>query len=68
MNFAVFAKDGCPHCDKIEQVLELTGSKFVVYTLGQHFDKDAFHAGRSYWKGIIDINSESIGIDRKSVV
>ena len=43
MNFAVFAKDGCPHCDKIEQVLELTGSKFVVYTLGQHFDKDAFH-------------------------
>ncbi len=43
MNFTVFAKDDCPFCDKVKQVLELTGSKFVVYTLGQHFEKDAFY-------------------------
>ena len=40
MNFAVYTKDGCPYCDKVKQVLE---SKYVVYNLGQHFDKDAFH-------------------------
>ena len=43
MNFTIFSKEGCPYCDKIKQVLELTESKFVVYTLGLDFDKDAFH-------------------------
>ena len=43
MNFAVYTKDGCPYCDKVKQVLELTESKFVVYNLDQHFDKDAFY-------------------------
>ena len=43
MNFAVYSKDDCPYCFKIKSVLELTGSKFVVYNLGEHFDKDAFY-------------------------
>jgi len=43
MNFAVYSKNSCPYCDKVKQVLELTGSKFVVYNLDQHFDKDAFY-------------------------
>ena len=43
MNFAVYTKDGCPHCDKVKEVLQLTESKFVVYNLGQHFDKDSFY-------------------------
>ncbi len=43
MNFTVFSKDDCPYCDKVKQVLELTESKFVVYTLGKQFDKDAFY-------------------------
>ena len=43
MNFAVYTKEGCPYCDKVKQVLELTESKFVVYNLDQHFDKDAFY-------------------------
>ncbi len=43
MNFAVYTKEGCPYCDKIKQVLELTESKFVVYNLNKHFNKDAFH-------------------------
>ena len=43
MNFAVYTKDGCPYCDKIKTVLELTGSKFVVYNLGQHFEKKEFY-------------------------
>ena len=43
MNYTVFSKDGCPYCEKIKQVLELTGSNFVVYTLGEQFDRDAFY-------------------------
>ena len=43
MNFAVFTKDGCPYCDKVKQVLELTGSKFVVYNLGEHFERNEFY-------------------------
>ena len=43
MNFAVYSKNGCPYCEKVKQVLELTDSKFVVYTLGNQFNKDAFY-------------------------
>ena len=43
MNFTVFSKEGCPYCDKVKQVLELTNSKFVVYTLGKQFERDAFY-------------------------
>ena len=43
MNFTVFSKEGCPHCEKVKKVLELTSSSFVVYTLNEHFDKKAFY-------------------------
>ncbi len=43
MNFAVYSKDGCPYCEKIKQVLELTGSNFVVYNLGDQFDRGSFY-------------------------
>ena len=43
MNFAVYTKDGCPYCDKVKEVLQLTESKFVVYNLDEHFDKDSFY-------------------------
>ena len=33
MNFTVYAKDDCPYCYKVKQVLELTGSKFVSFNL-----------------------------------
>ena len=43
MNFAVYTRDGCPYCDKIKDVLRLTNRNYVVYNLGQHFDRDAFY-------------------------
>ncbi len=43
MNFTVFSKEGCSYCEKVKKVLELTSSKFVVYTFGEHFDKKAFY-------------------------
>ena len=42
MNFAVYTIDGCPYCETIKTVLELTGSKFVVYNLNTHFTKSGF--------------------------
>ena len=42
MNFTVYSKNNCTFCNKIKQVLELTGSDFVVYTLGENFTKKQF--------------------------
>jgi glutaredoxin len=44
MNFTVYSKDNCPYCHKVKSVLELTGSNFVVYNLGQDFTKEEFYA------------------------
>jgi len=44
MNFVVYSKDNCPYCHKVKSVLELTGSNFVVYTLGEDFTREEFYA------------------------
>ena len=43
MNFAVYSKDGCPYCDKIKQVLDLTKTSYVVYNLGEQFYRESFY-------------------------
>ena len=43
MNFAVYSKKGCPYCEKIKKVLDLTKTSYVVYNLGAHFDKKSFY-------------------------
>jgi len=44
MNFTVYSKTGCPYCDKVKQVLELTKLQHVVYTLNTDFTKEEFYA------------------------
>jgi glutaredoxin len=44
MNFVVYSKEDCPYCHKIKTVLELTGSDFVVYKLGEDFTKEEFYS------------------------
>lgn len=44
MNFTVYSKNDCPYCYKVKQVLELTGSNFVVYNLDEHFTREEFYA------------------------
>ena len=41
-NFTVYSKDGCLYCEKVEQVLEMTGLNFVTYKLDKHFDREGF--------------------------
>ena len=43
MNFLVYSKNGCPHCYKVMQVLEMTGKKFVEYKLGRDFTGQEFY-------------------------
>ena len=42
-NFTVFSKDGCPYCQKIQEVLKLAGLNYVTYKLEQNFDKKSFY-------------------------
>ena len=42
MNFTVYSKDGCGYCDKVKQVLELTGISYVVYNLGEDYTREEF--------------------------
>jgi glutaredoxin len=42
-NFVVYSKDGCPFCDKISKVLELTNQNHVIYKLGVDFTREEFY-------------------------
>jgi glutaredoxin len=44
MNFTIYSKQDCPYCHKVKTVLELTGSKFVVYTLDEDFSREEFYS------------------------
>ena len=44
MNYAVYSKDGCPYCEKIKQVMDLTKLSYVVYNLNEDFDRDSFYS------------------------
>jgi len=43
MNFVVYSKDGCPYCNNVVQILELTGLEHRVYKLGVDFNKEQFY-------------------------
>lgn len=44
MRFTVYSKDGCPFCNKIEQVLKLSNLEHKIYKLGEDFTRDQFYA------------------------
>ena len=44
MNFTVYSKVGCGHCERIMTVLRLTGCAYVVYNLGEDFTREEFIA------------------------
>jgi glutaredoxin len=44
MKFAVYSKEGCPYCEKVKKVLDLTKLQYVVYTLDIEFTKEQFYS------------------------
>ena len=43
MTFTVYSRDGCPYCDKVQQVLQLAEIKHVIYKLNRDFTREEFH-------------------------
>ena len=43
MNFTVYAKEGCPYCSAIVQVLVGKDFQFTEYKLDDDFSKDEFY-------------------------
>ena len=44
MKFTVYSKNGCPYCDKVKKVLELTELQHIVQVLDQDFTKEEFYS------------------------
>tara|TARA_B100000965_G_scaffold258468_1_gene217853 strand:+ start:4593 stop:4832 length:240 start_codon:yes stop_codon:yes gene_type:complete len=42
-NFTIYSKDGCPYCEKIQEVMKLAKLSHVIYKLDEHFTKDGFY-------------------------
>ena len=42
-NFTVYSRDGCPYCDKIQQVLQLAELRPVIYKLDRDSEREAFY-------------------------
>ena len=43
MTFIVYSKDGCPYCDKVQQVLQLAEIKHVIYKLDRDYTRQEFY-------------------------
>ena len=42
MNFTVYSKEGCTHCEKVISVLQLAHQRYVEYKLDKDFTREAF--------------------------
>ena len=43
MNFTVYSREGCPYCEKINEVMQLAKLQHRVYDLGTDFTRDEFY-------------------------
>lgn len=42
MTFVVFSRDGCPSCNKVQQVLQLAEVEHVIYKVNRDFTREEF--------------------------
>lgn len=61
--FIVYSKDGCPYCTKVEQLLQLSEQRYVVYKLRREFQVEDFYD--EFGKGAtfpqVKLNGEKLG-------
>ena len=41
-NFTVYTMDGCPYCEKVQELLREAGQKFVTYKIEKDFTPESF--------------------------
>ena len=41
-NFTVYTMDGCPYCEKVQELLHHAGQKFVTYKIEKDFTPESF--------------------------
>ena len=61
--FTVYSRDGCPYCDKIQQVLQLAELRHVIYKLDRDFDRDSFYDqfGKGSTFPQVVLNTDNLG-------
>ena len=62
-NFTVYSRDGCPYCDKIQQVLQLAELRHVIYKLDRDFDRQSLYdqCGEGSTFPQVVLNTENLG-------
>ena len=59
-NFTVYTMDGCPYCEKVQEVLRQAGQKFVTYKIDKDFTRDSFYGefgeGATFPQVVVDGN------------
>ena len=68
-NFTIYSKDGCPYCEKIEEVMKLAKLSHVIYKLDEHFNKDGFYGqfGEGATFPQVVLNSDNLGGAQESI-
>lgn len=61
--FVIYSKLGCPYCDRIKQVMEMTSLSHSVYTLDEDFTREQFYEqfGQGSTFPQIVYNGENLG-------
>jgi len=58
MKFTVYSKNGCPYCEKIERVMNLSNFEYEIFKLDEDFTRmefyDKFGYGSTFPQVILD--------------
>ena len=59
-NFTVYTMDGCPYCEKVQELLREAGQKFVTYKIDKDFTPESFFGefgkGATFPQVVVDGN------------
>ena len=63
MTFVVFSREGCPACNKVQQVLQLAEVEHVIYKVNRDFTREEFlqKFGESSTYPMVVMDGEVIG-------